>query len=83
MPSITDQSQLLRDNKLLFVSKGPQDGMWRCEYLKCPVCQYYVLKGSGYDECNCGSISIDSDMLRVITTSIDEAEIECFNAVPK
>lgn len=81
MPQITDQERLLRENKLAFVSKGPLDGMWRCQYLKCPKCGYYVMKGRGFDECPCGTISIDSDYLRVLIESSPESEIECFNAV--
>ena len=42
MACITDQAKLLRDNELVFVSKGPLDGMWRCHYLRCPNCEYYV-----------------------------------------
>lgn len=82
MPQITDQQRLLRDNTLVFVSKGPLNGMWRCHFLKCPKCGYYVLKGNGYDECSCGNIKIDSDMLRVCVFDSAESEVECFNAVP-
>src|SRR4051812_27452772 len=83
MPQITDQERLLRENTLVFVSKGPLDGLWRCHYLKCPTCGYYVLKGNGYDECLCGNIVIDSDMLRVCIVNAPESEVECFNAVPR
>lgn len=83
MPSITDQEKLLRDFELESVSKGPKDGMWSCHYLKCPLCGHYVLKGSGYDECTCGNISIDSDMLRVTVQKSKEIDIETFNAVKK
>lgn len=83
MPQITDQDRLIRENVLVFVSKGPIGGMWRCNYLKCPLCRYYVLKGSGYDECRCGNIQVDSDMLRVAVRSTLESEIETFNARKK
>jgi|GEM_PF-3412465 len=83
MPRITDQDKLLRDFELEYVSNGPKDGMWRCHYLKCPLCGYYVLKGNGYDECTCGNISIDSDMLRVAVKISKENDIETFNAVKK
>jgi hypothetical protein len=83
MPQITDQARLLRENTLVFVSKGPSDGMWRCDYLKCPECDDYVLKGSGYDRCSCGNVLIDSDMLRVSVVRSAESEVECFNAVPR
>ena len=83
MPCITDQDRLIRDNELVFVSRGPLDGMWRCHYLKCPRCGYYVLKGAGYDECRCGNIAIDSGMLRVTVRDSAESEIECFNVVSR
>jgi hypothetical protein len=81
MPQITNQDRLLRENRLVFVSKGPLDGMWRCQYLKCPNCGYYVLKGGGSDECPCGNIAIDSDTLRVRIVHSSESEVECFNIV--
>jgi hypothetical protein len=68
---------------LEFVSKGPIEGMWRGEYLKCPICNYYVLKGKGYDECTCGNISVDSDMLRVAIVKSPESLIEVYNAKKK
>ena len=83
MPCITDQQRLVRENDLVFVSKGPLAGMWRCQYLKCPQCDYYVLKGAGYDECRCGNIVTDSDMLRVHVRDSAESEVECYNAVPR
>lgn len=83
MPQITDQEALLRDNVLVFVSKGPKDGMWRCQYLKCPVCKYYVFKGAGYDECTCGNISVDSHALRVTVSRTPEADVETYNARTK
>lgn len=83
MPQVTDQIRLLRDYDLVFVSKGSVDGMWRCHYLKCPKCTYYVFKGAGYDECLCGNISIDSDMLRVTISETPESEIETYNAYKK
>lgn len=83
MPHITDQARLLREHELVFVSKGPIDGMWRCQYLKCPRCGYFVLKGNGYDECPCGNIVTDSDMLRVHVTRSPESDVECYNAVPR
>jgi len=83
MPSITDQEKQLKDYDLELVSKGPKDEMWRCHYLKCPLCGYYVQKGSGYDECACGNISIDSDMLRVSVLKSNESNIETFNAEKK
>jgi hypothetical protein len=82
MPQITNQDRLLRENSMVFVSKGPLDGMWRCQYLKCPRCGYYVLKGIGYDECPCGNIVIDSDTLRAFIDS-PEPDVECFNAIPR
>lgn len=83
MPHITDQVRLLKDYDMEFVSSGPVDGMWRCHYLKCPRCEYYVLKDAGYDECHCGNISIDSDMLRVTVSITPESEVETYNAVEK
>ena len=83
MPQITDQEKLLKEYNLVLVSKGPKDGMWRAQYLKCPFCNYYVLKGEGYDECPCGNISMDSDMLRVCVEKCDESEIETYNAVKR
>jgi len=83
MPQITDQSKLMRDYDLEFVSKGPLDGMWRCHYLKCPKCNYFVYKGTGYDECECGNISIDTDMLRVTVLETPESEVETYNAIRK
>lgn len=83
MPCITDQQRLVRENDLIFVSKGPLAGMWRCHYLKCARCDYYVLKGAGYDECPCGNIEMDSDMLRVSVRDSAESEVECYNAIPR
>jgi hypothetical protein len=83
VPQITNQEQLIHKNELVFVSRGPLDGMWRCHYLKCPQCGYLVLKGGGYDECRCGTIRIDSDMLRVIVSGVPESEIECFDAIQR
>ena len=83
MPNITDQDKLLRDYDLEFVSKGPLNGAWRAEYLKSPLCDYYVYKGKGYDECLCGNISVDSDMLRVAVLKTPESEIETFKAKKK
>ena len=83
MPNITNQEKLFQEYDLKFVSKGPKNGMWHCHYLRCPVCGYYVLKGSGYDECLCGNISIDSDYLRVTVSKTSESEIETFNAIKK
>jgi hypothetical protein len=77
VPQITDQERFVRENILAFVSKGPLDGMWRCAYLKCPRCGYYVLRGGGYDECPCGNIAIDSDMLRVQVQDTPESEVVC------
>lgn len=82
MPSITNQEKLLRDYDLTFISKGPKDHGWIGHYLKCPLCGYFVLKGKGYDQCICGNISIDSDMLRV-TVSSPESEVETYNATRK
>lgn len=83
MPQITNQERLLRQYELLFVARGPVDGMWQCHYLKCPECSYYVYKGPGYDECPCGNISIDSDMLRVSVDISKESDIETFNSKPR
>ncbi len=83
MPHITDQVQLKRDFELRLVSKGPKDGMWRGQYLKCPLCSYFVLKGAGYDECMCGNISVDSDMLRVAVGKTPEFEVEVYDAKRK
>ncbi|MGZ5506766.1 MAG: hypothetical protein ACXWJX_16235 [Limisphaerales bacterium] len=83
MPHITNQEALRRDFRLTLVSKGPKDGMWRGHYLKCPVCGYFVLKGAGYDECICGNVSIDSDMLRVTVQQTAESEVEVYDAVKK
>ena len=81
MPQITDQERLLRENSLVLISMGPLDGRWRAEYLKCPRCEYYVLKGAGFDECPCGNIAVDSDMLRVQVSDTLESEVECYEAI--
>jgi len=83
MPHITDQIKLKRDYDLSLVSQGPKDGMWRGQYLKCPLCGYFVLKGAGYDECTCGNISVDSDMLRVAVGKTPESEVEVYDAKRK
>ena len=83
MPQITNQRRLLRDFELELVSIGPKDGRWKGEYLKCPICGYFVLKGRGYDKCICGNISIDSDMLRVSVPATSELEVEVYNAKKK
>lgn len=83
MPKMTDQEKLKQHSDLEFVSKGPKEGMWRGQYLKCPICRYYVLKGEGYDECECGNISIDSDTFRVTVDKTPESEVEVYNASKK
>lgn len=83
MPQVTDQDELRRKFSLELVSRGPERGMWRGQYLRCPRCDYHVLKGPGYDECPCGNIAVDSDMLRVAVRDTPEAEVETYNAVPK
>ena len=83
MPQITDQEKLKKDYELCFVSKGPQGDMWKGQYLKCPNCRYYVLKGAGYDQCPCGNITVDSDMLRVSIIKSSENEVEVYNAKKK
>lgn len=83
MPQITNQKRLLRDFELELASVGPKDGRWKGEYLKCPICGYFVLKGRGYDECICSNISIDSDMLRVSVSVTSELEVEVYNAKKK
>lgn len=83
MPCITDQQRLFRENELVFVSKGPLAGMWRCHYLKCPRCGYYVLKGAGYDECPCGNIAMDSGMMRGSVRDSAESDVECYDSKPQ
>ena len=80
MPSITNQEKLFQDYVLEFVSKGPTARGWEGHYLKCPICGYYVKKGRGYDECLCGNISIDSDMLRVTVEKTPERGVETYFA---
>lgn len=80
MPHITDQTELKRDYDLKLVSNGPINGTWNGHYLKCPLCGYFVLKGAGYDQCSCGNISVDSDMLRVVVDKTPESEVEVYNA---
>ena len=81
MPQITDQTQLLEQFTLERISRGPTKRGWEGEYLKCPRCGYFVFKGKGYDECACGNISVDSDMLRVTIKNSSEEDIETFTAV--
>ena len=83
MPHVTNQERLKRDYQLRLVSKGPKEGAWRGHYLKCPLCGYLVLKGTGYDECTCGNISIDSDMLRVSVRQTPESEVEVYDAIKR
>lgn len=83
MPHITDQEKLKRDFTLVLVSVGPKDGAWRAPYLKCPLCGYFVLKGNGYDECTCGNILVDSDMLRVSVCKTPESAVETYDATKK
>ncbi len=80
MPHVTNQEKLRRDFQLTLVSRGPNEGAWRGNYLKCPLCGYFVLKGAGYDECTCGNISIDSDMLRVSVRQTPESEVDVYDA---
>lgn len=82
MPSITDQEKLLQDYVLKLVAKGPSWRGWIGEYLKCPLCGYFVHKGPGYDQCKCGNIRIDSDMFRV-SVQTPEAEVEQYKAVKR
>lgn len=79
----SDQDRVLRDHDLVFLSKGPVAGMWRCQYLKCPLCGSYVLKGANYDRCTCGKITIDSDMLRVVVQQSSESDVESYKELPR
>jgi hypothetical protein len=83
MPHVTNQEKLKRKYRLTLVSKGPKDGMWQGHYLKCPLCGYFVLKAGGYDECTCGNISMDSDMLRVSVRETAESEVEVYDATER
>ena len=78
MPHITNQEKLLLENDLVLVSKGPLKEGWVGQYIKCPICLYYVSKSNGFDECICGNIKIDSDMLRISITTSKESEVETF-----
>lgn len=80
MPQITNQVALLRDYTLQLVSTGPKDGQWVGQYLKCPICGYFVLKGAGYDECLCGNISWILTTLRVVVRKTPESQVEIYNA---
>src|SRR5712672_3026802 len=82
MPHITDQEKLKRDYLLRLFSIGPKDGMWRGHFLKCPVCDYFVFKGDGYDECTCGNITIDSAWLRV-SVGRPESGVKVYNATKR
>ena len=83
MSKLISQENLTRKFNLVFISKGPLDGMWQCDYLKCPICGYFVFKGKGYDKCLCGNISIDSDALRVVVLKTPKSEIETYKATKK
>ena len=83
MPQITDQDELLARFHLERVSMGPTGRGWEGEYLKCPKCGNFVLKGKGYDECSCGNISVDSDMLRITVRHSAEEDVETYRAIAK
>ena len=81
MPQITDQTRLLRDYKLVLAADR-EDGMLGGQYIRCPNCGDYVSKGAGYDECSCGNIFVDSDMLRVSVRDPMTSRLECYEAIP-
>jgi hypothetical protein len=83
MPHITNQEKLKQKYKLQLVSQRPKDGMWQGDYLKCPLCGYFVLKGGGYDECMCGNISVDSDMLGISVRQSRESDVEVYDATER
>lgn len=82
MPQITDQEMLLEKFDLKLIAKGPLGG-WRGDYLKCPICGYYVYKGPGYDACPCDNIVVDSDYLRAIVKDSSECDVECYTATSR
>ena len=62
---------------------GSTEHGWPGEYLKCPRCGDFVFKGEGYDECSCGNISVDSDMLRITIKLSAEQDVETYTAMAK
>lgn len=62
-------------SNLAFLCKGPEQGAWRGQFLKCPGCGDFVQK-KGYGSCSCGTIAVDGEALRVTIKNVSEAEVE-------
>jgi hypothetical protein len=78
----TDQAALLRDYRLILVSRGPTSLGWSGRFYLCPLCGYYTDR-TKYDECNCGNVTIDVDCCRISIRDCPESQIEVYNAIPK
>ncbi len=61
--------------RIKLLGRGPINGAWIGQFLKCPICGELVEK-KGYDSCQCGNIAMDADYLRVAVYKSKESEIE-------
>ena len=68
---------------LELLSHGPTQAGWEGDYLLCPECNTFVLKGGGNRSCECGNLFIDSDMLRVSVVNGLESSISTYRAKPR
>lgn len=80
MPLTATEAELLSAFSLRLVSRGPRKGAWHGNYLKCPLCQEFVLKGGGNHGCRCGNLFVDGDMLRVSVVQTPETQVEVYDA---
>ena len=80
---VVDGATLRKSILLKFVSHGPCRAGWRGDYLKCPCCQFFVLKGGGNHGCPCGNLFVDYEMLRIHVRDSDESKVDTYYATPR
>jgi hypothetical protein len=82
MPDKTNQKELVSNNRLVLVSRGPKPEGWVGRYYLCPLCGYYTDRNK-YDECDCGNIAIDVDYCRIIVSKSPESDVCVYDAEPE
>jgi hypothetical protein len=83
LPTQATEATLKERFELEFVSHGPTERGWEGDYLRCPVCTTFVLKGHVTHACPCGNIAIDSAMLRVTVEKGPESPVDTYKTLSK
>ena len=65
-PTQATEAALSERFTLELLAHGPTRSGWEGDYLLCPECRTFVLKGGGNHSCQCGNLFVDSDALRII-----------------